>query len=212
MAEDTVLSEDEKLATEETAKVEAEQAEESVYKQELAKLQAEKEQAEADKAKAEEIARQKNGTITEERNKRKSAEAAAEALAESAKITEAEFDKKIEEKLNVRDFNLKIKEISSDPDEQALIKLHYETSIVKTGNVETDLARAVAIANSHLLDQAKQMQEERETRENKQANFQGGKPTGRPGKPAFETDPTLRGAATFLDRLGMGAAKKYLGK
>ncbi len=161
MAEETVLSEDEKLAAEEAAKVAAEkEAEDNVYKQELAKLQAEKEQAEADKLKAEEIARQKNGTITEEREKRKSAEAAAKALAEN-QISDEDLDKKLEAKLNAREFQQRLKTVSENADEQKLILHHYETSIVKTGNVETDLARAVAIANAHLIDQAKQAQVDR---------------------------------------------------
>ncbi len=122
------------------------------------------------------------------------------------------MDKKLEAKLNAREFSQKIKEASQDPDEQALIKHHYETSIVKTGNVETDLARAVAIANAHLIDQAKQAQVEREVAEGRIAGFQGGSPTGKPGKPIYETDPIQRSAAAFLDRLGMGAAKKHLGK
>lgn len=197
---------------EEAAAVAEQAAKESVYKQELAKLQAEKDKAEEDKLKAEEIAEQKSGAIKEEREKRKAAEAAAKALAESSQVSEEELDKKLEAKLNARDFTQRLKSVSQDPDEQNLIKHHYETSIVKTGNVETDLARAVAIANTHLIDQARQAQIEREEQETRTMGYQKGNPKAPKGTPAYETDPTLRGAASLLDRWGRGDSKKFLGK
>lgn len=204
-----------KQTAEETAKAEAEkQAEEkSVYQLELEKLTQERDNAEAARIKAEEIAKQKTGAITEEREKRKAAEAAAKALSESH-ISDEDLERKLDEKINNRLANEKFSQLlsqtTSDVDEQALIKLHYEKSIIKTGNVETDLARAAAIANSHLLNQAKQAQIEREASEARTVSFQSGSPKGRQGKPAFETDPTKRKAADLLERLGVGDAKKYL--
>lgn len=215
MSNDTVEIEDEKhdqtgeeKVAKEFAEAEAKEkaeAEKTEYKRKLEEL-------EAEKKKAEDIARQKSGALEEERAERKAAEAAAKALAKSKDVSEEELDQRLESKLNAREFTQRLKEVSQDTDEQALIKHHYETSIVKTGNVETDLARAVAIANSHLVDQAKQAQLEREEQEARVTGFQGGSPTGRKGKPVYETDPVLRGAASLLDRLGMGSSKKYLGK
>lgn len=214
MEETTVLSEDEKLAQEtKAAEAAAAKEEKTVYQKELERLTAEKEAAETEAKKQEDIARQKTGALKDEKEKSKAAEAAAEALAEAAKFSQQDLDKRLDERFANEKFNTLLLQNTSDPDEQALIKLHYETSIVKTGNVETDLARAVAIANSHLVEQARQAQIEREENEARTVSFQGGQPNkGRPIKPAYETNPTLRAAANFLDKLGMGGAKKYLGK
>ncbi len=214
MEEETVLSEDEKLAKE-AAEAEAKAAEEkTVYQTELEKLQTEKDEAEAAKGKAEEEARQKTGALAEEREKRKAADAAAKALAKSKEVSDEELDKRLDEKLAARldgkEFNQLLTQVTADPDEIALIKHHYETSIVKTGNVAEDLKKATAIANQHLVEQAKAAQIEREAVEGRTTSFLGSKTFSKQGKPAYETDPRLKQAAAILDKLGAGDAKKFL--
>ena len=219
--EDTnsVVVTDEKLTQEQIAAQEAAQkteadaqakadAEQSVYKQELAKITAEKDKAET-------IARQKEGALKEERLLRKAAEDAkivAEEKASKVDLTVDEIDKRLEAKLAARDFTQALAQVSNDPDEQKLVKHHYETSIVKTGNVAADLQMAVAIANQHLINQAREAQAQREQGESKTAGFQGSGSYGRSGQPAYQTEPSLKAAGALLDKWGLGDAKKHLGK
>lgn len=191
------------------AAVEAEKAKatESVYKKENERLAAE--------------ARQKAGAVQEERDRRKKAEEeskakdeALEALAKEKKggLSAEETDKLLDEKLSKRDFQNLLSQTTPDVDEQKLIQFHYENSIVKTGNVGEDFKKAFAIANQHLVDQAKKAQEEREENEGFVASFQSSRPTAPLGKQAYETNPSLKRAASILDRLGVPEAKKFLGK
>ena len=216
MENNTVVTDDEKpveevatseTTTETTEKTTTEIASEdakSVYEKELEKLETEK--------------RQKEGALKEERRLRKEAEAAKKAaedkLAEQAQgdkpLTTKELDKRLSEELTKRDFDQSVRGYTADPKEQELIKHHYDNSIRKTGDVATDLKMAVAIANQHLVDQAKRVQIERENAEAQNARFTGGQSYGRTGKPAYESDPRLKGAAALLDKIGAGDAKKFL--
>lgn len=196
----------EKKAAVEAAKLEAE----SVYKQENERLA--KENLEKSDALLVERSRRKEAD-----EKAEAAKTAAEALAEANKNAEAakglsveEIDSLLETKLAKREVEQRLLQTSSDPEEQKLVRFHYDNSIVKSGNVAEDLKKASAIANQHLVEKAKQEQFEREQGEGQMAGFQGGRPTGRSGKPAYETNPTLKGAAALLDKLGVGDAKKYL--
>lgn len=215
MEDTTVVSEDEKLAQKakeeaDAAKLAAEEAK-TVYQKELERLQTEKEAIETEAEKQKTILRQKNGALAEEKEKTKAAEAAAKALVETAKISDEEINKKLDERFASEKFNRLVEESSADPDEQALIKHHYNTSIVKTGNVEADLKMALAIANAHLVGTARQAQIEREAQEAVVAGFHSGKnSSGRPVKPAYETNPTLKSAAALLERLGAKEAIKNL--
>lgn len=213
--EKLVLADDAKTAEEkvekteaelkaEAAAVEAEKAkaeQETVYKKELAKLEAEKQE--------------KADALTVERSKRKAAEKANEALVEATKETKVsptteDINKLLDERLAQRDFDQLVKQEAIDPDEQKLIKHHYENSIRRTGNVAADLKMAAAIANQHLVEQAKQAQIEREQNEGLQANFQSSRPYSRQGKPGYETNGTLKAAASILEKLGVPEAKKFL--
>ena len=166
--------------------------------------------------------KQKEGALKEERRLRKEAEEAAKSATtatptettaislEDKPLTRKDVESIMAEKLVQREMETQLGVISSDPAEQKLIRHHYENSIVRTGNVANDLAMAAAITNQHLIDEARRVQTEREASEARMAGFQGGKPSGKSGKPAYESDPRLREVANILDRFGEGSAKKYL--
>lgn len=200
------------LETERLAAVEAAKAEESVYKQENDRLSKENQQ--------------KTDALTVERSRRKKADDDAEAAKTAAEaLAKANTDEKLNkgiskedvnallnEKLSEREFIQSLSQASTDPEEQKLIKHHYDNSIVKSGNVAEDLKKAIAIANQHIIEKARAQQIEREQVEGMGANFQSSRPYSRPGKPVYESDPRMKAAAAILDKLGVGDAKKYLGK
>lgn len=179
--------------------------EDNPFKQELEKLK--------------EINRQKTGALEQERQKRKDAENKLKetkhdglTAEEADKIIESKLEAKIEARLAKRDFDNLLKQTSDDKHERELIGYHYDNSIVKTGDVEADLKKAIALANSHLIQKAKEEQYERETREGFLANQQGGLPTSYRGRSATHFDPTLKGANALLQKLGVKDGEKYLKK
>ncbi len=214
MNEETVVADDVKSTEEQTdptlttdeAVVETDQAveQESVYKKENARLEAE--------------ARQKAGALKEEREKRKAAEKAAEALVKANEedkkntLSSEDVDKLLEEKLAKRDFEQQLSQMTIDPEEQKLIRTHYENSIKRTGSVTADLKMAAAIANEHLIEKAKSEEMERNQTEAFTTRFSGPTAYSRPGKPAYETDPSLKRAASLLEKIGAKEAIKHLGK
>lgn len=167
--------------------------------------------------------RQKTGALEEERRLRKAAEAAKTTppaveppattpvvTDDDKPLTRKEAQALFEEQARARDVDSQIKQLTADPDEQKLIMLHYQHSIQRTGDVAKDVSMALAIANAHLIQEAKEVKIAREAQEARMANFSGGKPTARAGKPAYEADPKLRAVANILDQFGQGSAKKYL--
>lgn len=201
------------LEAERQAAVEADKAKnDSVYKQENERL-------------AKEV-KDKSGALAVERSRRKdetekaeAAKLAAEALAKenadeklNKGMSKEDVDKLLNEKLSVREVEQGLLQASSDPEEQKLIRHHYDNSIVKSGNVAEDLQKAVAIANQHIVQKARAEQAEREQAEGIATSFQSSHSYGRQGKPAYESDPRMKAAAAILDKLGAGDAKKFLGK
>lgn len=190
-----------KAAAEAEAKAKADA--ESPYKKQLEQLEVEN--------------RQKAGALEEERKKRLAAEAAAKALAEAntagdseKNLSTEELKKWLDAKFEARDFDQQLAQFTGDVEEQKLIKAHYETSIIRTGNIAEDLKKAAAIANSHLVEQAKKAQAEREASEAFGTGFQGGSSSGHQAKPAYTTDPIAKGAAQLLEKFGRKDSIKYL--
>lgn len=223
MSNETVLADEkpaEEVETSETTTEKTEQpvdSEANVEKaEEKSPYEVELEKLKAEKAKSDAIARQKDGALKEERRLRKEAEAKIKGDTEEKEnpkyLTPEEAKQLLKEQLAERDFSQMLTQISADPAEQALIKEHYENSIVKTGNVAEDLKKATAIANQHLVEQAKAAQMEREASEGNMTRFMPGTSYRRSGQPAYEGDPTLRAAAQFFDKIGRGDMKKYLNK
>lgn len=216
MSKETVLDKDENLSEEETSETteqtvettvepkvektteEDEKKEENPYEKEIKRLEDEK--------------RQKEGALKEERRLRKEAEKALaekEGKAEDKKyVTPEELEKALDEKLKRSKFEDLVEKATSDPNEQKLIRHHYENSIRRTGNLETDLTMAIAIANQHVVQQAKKAEQEREGNEAFMAKNSGGNTYGKPS--AGKTDPISRGAAQFLKNLGASDATKHL--
>ena len=117
--------------------------------------------------------RQKTGALKEEREKSKELEdrlAKLEGTKEKEDVEEEDEEevkpKKrkiqgareiVQEEMRKQRFDDKLLSASADKDERELIRHHYNNSIVKSGDVETDLSNAIALANKHLVDQAKKL-------------------------------------------------------
>ena len=203
-----IVAEDEKPAgevdTEKPADVIDTTAEVSPYKAELEKMEA--------------INRQKEGALKEERRLRKEAEAKLKETTESTLddgpkekyLTQAQVDAALDKRMAREKFETKLESISNNVDEQKLVRYHYENSIVKTGDVATDLEMAVAIANRHLVNQVKNAEAEREENEFIAAKVSGGNTYMRANSKGV--DPNNRATAQFLKNIGAGDAEKYLRK
>lgn len=202
-----IVAEDEKPAGE----VDTEKPATEVVVEEVSPYKAELEKMEA-------INRQKEGALKEERRLRKEAEAKLKETTESTLddgpkekyLTQAQVDAALDKRMAQQKFEAKLENLSNDPDEQKLVKFHYENSIVKTGDVATDLRMAVAIANQHLVERVKNAEAEREGNEFMSAKVSGGNTYMREGTKG--TDPNTRAAAQFLKNIGAGDAEKFLRK
>ena len=214
MIQDPVLEQDEKELTDE-AVVEkpAEVVEEELnpYKEQMAQLAVEN--------------RQKTGALKEAKEKVKTAEEKAKELEERLKALEEnkeevkpkskylspeEADKLMTDKIKQQRLEDLIVKSTSNLDEQKLVRYHLDNSIVKTGDVEQDLSMAIAIANKHLVDQAKSAEVERLNREAMNAQFSGGRSYSRQGTPSWQADPIKKEANELLKKLGVHDGEKYL--
>lgn len=202
-----VVENDEKTEVVEDTTKKTEEEELNPYKKEMAKLAVEN--------------RQKTGALKEEREKSKDLEDRLAAL-EKAKteVVEEEEEKPRKRKEDPREivleemrkqrFEDKLVQFSSDKDEQTLIRHHYNNSIVRSGDVEVDLSNAIALANKHLVDQAKRAEVERQGTEALNAKFSSGRSYSKQGGPAYLSDPVKKGAVEILKRLGITDGEKYV--
>jgi len=165
--------------------------------------------------------RQKAGALRDERKKSKELEeelanikadkeAKKDNLTEPKYLSAEEADKLMEDKLRKQRLEDKLSSITSNDDERKLIRHHLEHSIVRSGDLEQDLSMAVAIANKHLVDQAKQQEIERNERESVNARFSAGRSYARTGQPSYMADPIKKEANEILKRLGIRDGEKYL--
>jgi len=110
-----------------------EKQEESYYKQEYEKLQS---------------TLQEKETLLEDKEKQiEIKDRAIQALKKKPKESVDDIDSLLEAKLAERDVKATVKTIASTPEEEKVILHHYHNSIVKTGDPETDIRRALAVAN-----------------------------------------------------------------
>lgn len=219
MIENPVFQEDEKnldntiesddVNTDE-AKVEGNEASAEVnpYKEQMAKLAVEN--------------RQKAGALKEAKSKAKELEdrlAALEAAKEDDKeevkptrkyLSPEEAEKLMEDKMKAQRLEDLILQSTSNVDEQNLVRYHLNNSIVKTGDIQKDLTMAIAIANSHLVNQAKSAEVERTSRENMNAQYSMGRSYHKPGTPSWQADPIKKEANELLKKLGIKDGEKYL--
>lgn len=173
--------------------------EKSPYEVELERINAEKE----------EQIRQKNGALEEERRRRKEAEALIKKTdSETDKLTVEQIKEMVDARLMQNRFADKLDSITADPKEKELIKFHYENSIRHTGDVQADLANAVALANRHVIDEVKRNTSERVQTEARNAQFSRGGTYNRASNDAVP--PRNAAAAQILKMMGAEDAIKHL--
>lgn len=126
-----------------------EKQEQSPYQQQLDELNKKLE-------KKDEIIEHKNRAIESEKNKRKE----LEQKLETAKPSDVEsLEQKIKqltesiESIKGSKLDEKISRLTDDPVKQEVIKKHYHNSIVRTGDEDVDIRRALAIADENIVYQ-----------------------------------------------------------
>ncbi len=190
-----------------TTTTKEEVVEENPYKKQMAELAIEN--------------RQKAGALKEAKTKTKELEERLKALEESKTddeeikptrkyISPEEADKLMEEKIKAQKLEDLILQSTSNVDEQNLVRYHLNNSIVKTGDINKDLTMAIAIANSHLVSQAKSAETERLNRENISAQYSMGRSYSKQGTPSWQADPIKKEANELLKKLGIKDGEKYL--
>lgn len=186
------------------AKEDVEKEEENPYQKQLDELNKAVE-------KKDEIIEHKNRALEAEKSKRKEIEKKLETAAPSESD---ELKKQIEnltksiEAINSSKLDEKIARLTDDPVKQEVIKKHYQQSIVKTGNEELDIRRALAIADENIVYQY----HENKAREEGNDLFLSGLPKSSVrGKQAGVTaDPVAREAAELLKSWGQDKAADRL--
>lgn len=133
------------VSTEEKEKQENNDQPVDYYKQELARVEAEKAKEQEARIKAE------NAIIGLKRKQKEDIEEEDEPKEDIAEIVKSQlssFKNEILKETRQERMRGLVQSISSNPDEQALILHHYQTSIIPTGDLEADLRKAKAIANA----------------------------------------------------------------
>lgn len=154
----------------------------SPYEIELAELRKQKEAADALIQKKDEIIEHKNRALQAEKKKAKADPSSEDAVTERV-IERLAFDRKVEA-------------VTTDAAERDLIRHHYQNSIVRTGNVDDDLAMAVAIANRKTVMAQREAQAREEGRENYMTSFPAS--TARGSQKSTITDPILKQAEQLV--------------
>lgn len=176
------------------------------YKEQMAKLAIENRQ----KAGALKSERERNKELEEELAALKSKEEAEEEEKPKPKKKAEDPREIVQEEMRKQRFEDKLAQVSNSQDEQRLIRHHYENSIVRSGDVEVDLSNAIALANKHLVDQAKKAEAERQDTEALNAKYSGGRSYSKQGGPAYLSDPIKKGAVDLMKKLGISDGEKYV--
>lgn len=174
------------------------QTEESPFAKQLEELRKRAEEAEAKLQEKDKLIENKNRAI--EATKKKLKESTPEDELEARLIA------RLEEKQNAQQLKAKIHALTSDPAEQEVIERHYNTSILKTGNIDNDLKNAVAIANSDQVWEQRRNRAMEERREDFMTSFAGTSLRGdAPGSKV--RDPIYAAAADIVRSINPDAVK-----
>lgn len=95
-------------------------------------------------------------------------------------------------------------QLASSPEERQAIMDAYDKDVVKSGDVQSDLKKAMAIANARLIEEYKANRSESEVREEVLTRFMGGNSYGQP--PITDNTlntPAKKAAAENLKKLGL---------
>ncbi len=137
----------------------------SPFQEQLDELRKRAEEAEAALAEKDKLIENKNRAI--EATKKKLKESSPEDE------LEARLLKRLEEKHLSQELSARIKSLTNDPAEQEVIQRHYNSSIMKTGDIDIDLKNAIAVANSDQIWEQRRNRAMEEQRENFMTGFAG---------------------------------------
>jgi hypothetical protein len=161
-----------------------------------------------DLAKKEEIISFKNRALMAEKAKNKPAtdvvtptEAPKTALTEDEILAKAM--KMFEEKSSLKEVESTITSLSNDTDEQKAIRDAYQNDIVKTGNVELDLKKAIAIARANTIESYRTNKTRAEFDEKVMTMFSGGAVAGRSSEGTPQLSVKQQNAANTLRSQGI---------
>ena len=103
---------------------------------------------------------------------------------------------------NKRSLESMVKSFTNDPKEQASIMEAYEKDIVKTGNIDVDFKKSLAIANAAIVEQYKKNEAISKQNENFLTNFSGGSSNAGNFSTNSPNDAIKRATAENLKRAG----------
>lgn len=149
-----------------TKQPETANTEESPYAAQLRELQKRAEEAEAKLKEKDEILQNKNRAIEKQKEKLKDSSLSEDDLLDR-------LSKRLEEKLTTKDLSAKVASLTNDEAEREVIIRHYQSSIVKTGNIEEDLKSAVALADRDRVWEQRRNRAMEERREDFITSFSG---------------------------------------
>lgn len=171
----------------------------SPYERELAKLRKRDEEREKELAKKDEIIEHKNRAL--EATKKQLKEAKPSEVEElKAKIA------KLESRVGGDEAKRLISTLTTDQAERELIEHHYNSSIVKTGNLVDDIQNALALANRSVVMEQKRNRAIEEGNENFLASFaKGGAVKG--DQPGVTLNPIQRQAEDLVRSINPNAVQ-----
>lgn len=191
---------DESSNGQQTVETNVEKQEESPYAKQLEELRAREKELNDQLEKQKELIANKNRAI--ESLKKKPTESEDD-------ITEKVL-KRLEGKQTEEKVQSKVNALTGDATEREVIMKHYQSSIVKTGNMDEDLKSAIALAQRDQIWEARRNQALEERREDFITSFAGTSLRGETPK-SNSQDPILRQAEAIVRAVNPEAVK-YLGK
>lgn len=114
--------------------------------------------------------------------------------------------RKMDERNVERDIQSKIASLTSDSAEREVILRHYQSSIVRTGNVEEDLKNAIALANRDVVWEQRRNRALEERREDFITSFAGTSLRGDTGS-SRTNDPIMAQTEALLRSINPEAIK-----
>ena len=178
------------------------QEEPNEYKKRLVELEAQLKERENQLQKKDEALKNKNRAINALKK------AAPEPEDDDVDALTEKVTARIEASMRAREAATAIREVSSDPDEQKLVRFHYENSIKQSGDVQRDLKAALALAIAENFYELRQAAARGEAREEEMASLAASM-APKPQPKSSIKSREMKLAESFLDAVAP-EAKKYL--
>lgn len=176
-----------------------EKQEESPYAKQLRELREREEKLKAELEEKEKILANKNRAIEAMKKKTAESPVSEDELAEK-------LLRRLEEKQSEKDIRTRISALTDDVAEREVIERHYMSSIVRTGNIDEDLKRAIAIADGDRIWEQRRNRALEERREDFITSFAGSSLRGEQ-KASRQADPILAQAEQIVRAVNPDAVK-----